>query len=60
MPCMALGESSGVFRCCNDADYQGCNRIGVRESDEDTEGWSYRYQYRVIVGERVVCMLIIQ
>jgi hypothetical protein len=37
MPCMTLGDSLGVFRCCNDADHRGCNRIGVWESDEDTE-----------------------
>jgi len=38
MPCMTLGESLGVFKCCNDADKRGCNRIGVRESGEDIEG----------------------
>ena len=37
MPCMTLGESPGVFRCCNDSDYRGSNRIGVRDSDEKTE-----------------------
>ena len=42
---MTLGESLGVFRYCNDAQHRGCNRIGVRETGEDTEG-VYRYQYR--------------
>ena len=38
MPCMTLGESLSVFRCCNDADHRGCYRGDVRESDDDTEG----------------------
>ena len=37
MPCMTLGESLRVFRCCNDANHRGYYRGDVRESDEDTE-----------------------
>ena len=39
MPCMTLRESLGVFRYCIDAKHRGCNRIGVWESGDDTEGW---------------------
>ena len=51
MPCMTLGESLRVFRCCNDALTTG----GVTEAVYGSlvriqRGWSYRYQYRVIVG----------
>ena len=37
MPGMTLGASLSVFRCRNNAEQWECSRIGIWESDEDTE-----------------------
>ena len=50
MRCMTLGESLRVFRCCNDADTGGVTEAVYGSLMRIQRGWSYRYQYRVIVG----------
>ena len=50
MPCMTLEESLRVFRYCNDADTGGVTGALYGSLMRIQRGWSYRYQYRVIVG----------